>query len=109
MKGRAEEVKNLHEVLDTMAFPLFPWHAGRKHRFVRIVPSAVSGRRFHVLDPSAWPMPMADAPARIAGMSESYRAVLRQRASASSLSGCCCRSVSPCMRRGLVRPAIAGA
>ena len=62
IKGRAEEVKNLHEVLDTMALPLFPWHAGPKHRFVRIVPSEISGRRFHVLDPSAWPMPMADAP-----------------------------------------------
>jgi hypothetical protein len=28
IKGRAEEIKNMHEVLETMAFPLFPWHAG---------------------------------------------------------------------------------
>lgn len=62
VKGRAEEIKNIHEVLETMALPLFPWHAGPKHRFVRIVPTDVSGRRFHVLDAAAWATPLAGAP-----------------------------------------------
>ena len=53
VKGRAEEIKNMYEVLDAMAFPLFPWHAGPKHRFVRIVPDDISGRRFHIVDPAS--------------------------------------------------------
>jgi uncharacterized protein len=62
VKGRAEEIKNIHEVLDTMTLPLFPWHAGPKHRFVRIVPTDVSGRRFRVVDATAWTTPLAGAP-----------------------------------------------
>ncbi|MDQ1752751.1 MAG: uncharacterized protein QOE71_3807 [Pseudonocardiales bacterium] len=62
VKGRAEEIKNMDEVLDAMAFPLFPWHAGPKHRFVRIVPDDISGRRFHILDRAAWRTPLTDAP-----------------------------------------------
>lgn len=62
VKGRTEEIKNIHEVLETMALPLFPWHAGPKHRFVRIVPVEISGRRFHVLDAEAWATPLAGAP-----------------------------------------------
>jgi hypothetical protein len=30
---------------------LFPWHAAPKHRFVRIEPEDISGRRFEVVDP----------------------------------------------------------
>jgi len=62
VKGRAEEIKNVYEVLDLMAFPLFPWHAGPKHRFVRIVPNEISGRRFRVVDRSASPSALTDAP-----------------------------------------------
>jgi nitroimidazol reductase NimA-like FMN-containing flavoprotein (pyridoxamine 5'-phosphate oxidase superfamily) len=62
VKGRAEEIKNMHEVLEAMTFPLFPWHAGPKHRFMRIVPDDVSGRRFHVVDPAAWRTSLTDAP-----------------------------------------------
>jgi nitroimidazol reductase NimA-like FMN-containing flavoprotein (pyridoxamine 5'-phosphate oxidase superfamily) len=62
VKGRAEEIRNMDEVLDAMAFPLFPWHAGPKHRFVRIVPDDISGRRFHILDRAAWRTPLTDAP-----------------------------------------------
>ena len=36
VKGRAQEIKGFEFIKDT-AFPLFPWHAGPKHRFVRIV------------------------------------------------------------------------
>jgi uncharacterized protein len=49
IKGRAQEIR-MHERPDTMAFPLFPWHAAPKHRFVRIVPNDVTGRRFHVVN-----------------------------------------------------------
>jgi nitroimidazol reductase NimA-like FMN-containing flavoprotein (pyridoxamine 5'-phosphate oxidase superfamily) len=62
VKGQAEEITTMSDVLDAMTFPLFPWHAGPKHRFVRVVPDAVSGRRFHVLDSAAWRTPMTDSP-----------------------------------------------
>lgn len=61
VKGHAEEIKTIPEVLDTMTFPLFPWHVGPKHHFLRIVPDDISGRRFHVLDSAAWRTPMTDA------------------------------------------------
>src|SRR3954468_17609578 len=50
LKGRAEEIERMQEVFDALDLPLFPWHAGPKHRFVRIAPDDVSGRRFHVVD-----------------------------------------------------------
>ena len=36
------------ELFEAQDLPLFPWHAGPKHRFVRIVPTLTSGRRFTV-------------------------------------------------------------
>jgi uncharacterized protein len=62
VKGRAQEIKRLHDLVETAAFPLFPWQAGPKHRFVRIVPEDISGRRFHIVDPSSWHTPFTDAP-----------------------------------------------
>jgi uncharacterized protein len=62
VKGRAQEIKKLYDLVETAAFPLFPWHAGPKHRFVRIVPEDISGRRFHIVDPSSWRTPFTDAP-----------------------------------------------
>jgi uncharacterized protein len=50
VKGRAAELKGLHELFDAADLPLFPWVAGPKHRFVRIVPDEVTGRRFRVVD-----------------------------------------------------------
>lgn len=61
VKGRAQEIKGFDFVEDT-AFPLFPWHAGPKHRFVRIVPEDISGRRFHVVDPTSRGTPVTDVP-----------------------------------------------
>lgn len=60
-KGRVEEI-NMFELLDNTELPLFPWHAGSKHRFMRIVPEEISGRRFHVLDREAWRTRLTDAP-----------------------------------------------
>jgi nitroimidazol reductase NimA-like FMN-containing flavoprotein (pyridoxamine 5'-phosphate oxidase superfamily) len=48
VKGHAREIEGMHELFDAQDLPLFPWHTGSKHRFVRIVPEHVSGRRFHV-------------------------------------------------------------
>jgi nitroimidazol reductase NimA-like FMN-containing flavoprotein (pyridoxamine 5'-phosphate oxidase superfamily) len=50
VKGRATEMKALHELFDAADLPLFPWLVSPKHRFVRIVPDEVTGRRFHVVD-----------------------------------------------------------
>jgi nitroimidazol reductase NimA-like FMN-containing flavoprotein (pyridoxamine 5'-phosphate oxidase superfamily) len=52
IKGRATEIEQMHELFEAMDLPLFPWHAAPKHHFVRIVPDEISGRRFHVVDPS---------------------------------------------------------
>jgi nitroimidazol reductase NimA-like FMN-containing flavoprotein (pyridoxamine 5'-phosphate oxidase superfamily) len=50
VKGRAAEIKALHELFDAADLPLFPWLASPKHCFVRIVPDEVTGRRFRVVD-----------------------------------------------------------
>jgi uncharacterized protein len=57
INGAAEEIKQLHEQIESMDLPLFPWQAAPKPRFVRIVPELISGRRFHVVDSSAWDSP----------------------------------------------------
>jgi nitroimidazol reductase NimA-like FMN-containing flavoprotein (pyridoxamine 5'-phosphate oxidase superfamily) len=63
VKGRAEEISGVHELLDNATdLPLFPWHAAPKKRFVRIVPDEISGRRFHIVDRDAWKTPLTDAP-----------------------------------------------
>lgn len=49
LKGRATEVERMQDVYDAVELPLFPWHAAPKHRFVRIEPDDVSGRRFQVV------------------------------------------------------------
>jgi nitroimidazol reductase NimA-like FMN-containing flavoprotein (pyridoxamine 5'-phosphate oxidase superfamily) len=61
IKGRAEEIKNLHERIESMDLPLFPWVAAPKSRFLRIVPETISGRRFHVVERTAWESPTAGA------------------------------------------------
>ena len=61
VKGRAQEIKGFDFVEET-AFPLFPWQAGPKHRFVRIVPEDISGRRFHVVGPTSGGTPVTDVP-----------------------------------------------
>ncbi len=54
VKGRAEEIRQLHDLLDTVDLPLEPWHGDPKHRFIRIEPEEVTGRRFAVSDPAGW-------------------------------------------------------
>jgi nitroimidazol reductase NimA-like FMN-containing flavoprotein (pyridoxamine 5'-phosphate oxidase superfamily) len=54
VKGLAREIKRMHEALEALELPLFPWQASSKPHIVRIEPEAITGRRFRV----------ADAPAR---------------------------------------------
>ena len=50
VKGGATEIERMQDVYEALELPLFPWNAAPKHRFVRIEPDDVSGRRFHVVD-----------------------------------------------------------
>ena len=52
-KGTAREIENMHELFDATMLPLYPWHAGPKHRYVRITPIELTGRRFDVTRPTA--------------------------------------------------------
>lgn len=59
IRGKAEEIKGGSDLLDTIDLPLFPWQAGDKGRFIRIVPTTTSGRRFPIADPSIWLTPLS--------------------------------------------------
>jgi uncharacterized protein len=50
VKGWAVEIVERCGVFDAADLPLYPWHAAPKHRFVRIVPDVVTGRRFRIVD-----------------------------------------------------------
>jgi nitroimidazol reductase NimA-like FMN-containing flavoprotein (pyridoxamine 5'-phosphate oxidase superfamily) len=50
VKGHAEEIEHLAELMEAQDLPLFPWNASLKPRYVRIVADEVTGRRFHVVD-----------------------------------------------------------
>lgn len=54
VKGDAKVVRAAEDLMSTADLPLFPWHGSAKSTFVRIVPTAVSGRRFTVVDHSVW-------------------------------------------------------
>src|SRR5215217_3543233 len=59
VKGEAEEIVRVQDLMDTVDLPLFPWQAGDKGRFIRIVPGSVSGRRFPLADPDVWHTPLS--------------------------------------------------
>ena len=59
IKGEAREIERMDELFDALDLPLFPWQASPKHRFVRIIAAEITGRRFHVVDPSVWGAPHA--------------------------------------------------
>jgi|SRR5215218_9711978 len=61
VKGQAGAVKNPEELLNTVGLLLFPWEAGKKEHFVRIVPGSITGRRFKVAPPLTWWTPLDDA------------------------------------------------
>ena len=50
VKGPAVEIERMYELFDAVELPLYPWHAAPKHRYVRILPELITGRRFRVVD-----------------------------------------------------------
>jgi uncharacterized protein len=50
IKGHADEIEQMYDLFAAQDLPLFPWNSSPKHRFVRIVPDEVTGRRFVVSD-----------------------------------------------------------
>lgn len=54
VKGQARTITEVHDLMDTVDLPLFPWQGGAKDRFIRITPGEVTGRRFPVADRSTW-------------------------------------------------------
>lgn len=54
IQGEAEFFHGIEELVDSFSLMLFPWEPGPKERFVRIVPTSVTGRRFHVTEPLTW-------------------------------------------------------
>lgn len=62
VKGETESIRKTEDVLDSFTLPLFPWHAGHKEHFARIIPTVLTGRRFKVADPDMWRTPFMDAP-----------------------------------------------
>jgi nitroimidazol reductase NimA-like FMN-containing flavoprotein (pyridoxamine 5'-phosphate oxidase superfamily) len=49
IKGHAVEIERMQEIFEALDLPLYPWHAAPKHRFVRIEPVQISGRRFEIV------------------------------------------------------------
>ncbi|PNI09732.1 pyridoxamine 5'-phosphate oxidase [Arthrobacter sp. AFG7.2] len=54
VKGHAEVLDPSPDLMTGVGLTLFPWQAGHKDQFVRIIPTAVSGRRFTVTPPLTW-------------------------------------------------------
>lgn len=48
--GVAAEIGELHQVLDLLRLPVFPWEPGAKPHLVRIHPETITGRRFSAVD-----------------------------------------------------------
>ena len=57
--GRASEISDLDESLDTLRLPLTPAQAANKSRLLRITPHSVTGRRFSPTDPQRWATPIS--------------------------------------------------
>jgi hypothetical protein len=54
LKGHAVVLEPSPDLMTGVGLTLFPWQAGHKDPFVRIIPTAVSGRRFTVTSPLTW-------------------------------------------------------
>ena len=54
VKGKAVILEPSEELMKGAGLTLFPWQAGEKEHFVRIVPNSVTGRRFSITSPLTW-------------------------------------------------------
>jgi nitroimidazol reductase NimA-like FMN-containing flavoprotein (pyridoxamine 5'-phosphate oxidase superfamily) len=50
VKGRAHQIERMQDVFAAQDLPLFPWAAHPKPNFVKISPTEITGRRFHIVD-----------------------------------------------------------
>ncbi|HWC22955.1 MAG TPA: pyridoxamine 5'-phosphate oxidase family protein [Flexivirga sp.] len=48
IKGTGRSIERLHEVVDALQLPVFPWQEGSKPLFLRIEPDSITGRRISV-------------------------------------------------------------
>lgn len=64
IKGEAQQVNRLYDVLEVIELPLFPWHPEPKPHFIRIEPDSVTGRRFPVPGGARSALAPAEAPTR---------------------------------------------
>ena len=62
LKGKAQQVNRLYDVLEVIELPLFPWHSAPKPHFIRIEPESITGRRFEVAGGARSALPPAEAP-----------------------------------------------
>ena len=46
VKGHAATINETPDLMSTVQLPLHPWEAGRKDRFMRLIPETISGRAF---------------------------------------------------------------
>ena len=60
VKGTAVEIERMQDALRRPRPAAVPMASAPKHRFVRIEPHEISGRRFHVVDAEAWGGPRRD-------------------------------------------------
>jgi nitroimidazol reductase NimA-like FMN-containing flavoprotein (pyridoxamine 5'-phosphate oxidase superfamily) len=64
LKGEAQQVERLYDVLEVVELPLFPWHSAPKPRFIRIEPDSLTGRRYEVTGGARSVPPPAEEQAR---------------------------------------------
>lgn len=46
IKGPAAQLRSIDDIMASTLLPLFPWEAGAKPHFIRVVPDQLTGRRF---------------------------------------------------------------
>jgi len=61
LKGVAEDIQGMTELLDTASLRVFPWQGGSKNFFVKITPGVLTGRRFRITEPETWLNPLSQA------------------------------------------------
>ncbi len=54
LKGKRELLQKTEDLLDAVTLHVFPWEAGRKDHFTRILPHSVTGRRFTIAKLTSW-------------------------------------------------------
>lgn len=64
VKGEAQQVNRLYDVLEVVELPIFPWQSSPKPHFIKIEPDSITGRRFDVAGGARSAVPLAEAPTR---------------------------------------------